>query len=104
MIGEPPFFAGYIQRLSEPLREVTMVEVKQEYHPNGLVKRGQIKIEPGNFVADVEPAATGAPVPFARRRSRVALSGSQVKVVTSDGRKGKGWVEWNTVQKPALAN
>jgi hypothetical protein len=93
----PPAGTGYFQ-LGNEVTEATMVAATTTFTPAGLFETTSVRIEPGGHVLDLTPVAF-APVRFDAEDGRLAFfPRATCTVVTDDGRRGIGWVEWNLLR------
>ena len=94
----PPVSVGYIQPPGEPVIETTSVTAEASLADNGLPLGTELTFEPGALRAEIEVRGN-APVRLVAPDGRVSFfPRSWVKVNTSDGRSGVGWIEWNRNQ------
>ena len=94
----PPVSVGYIQPPGQPVIETTSVSTVAVLADNGLPLGTTLNFEPGGISADVEVLGN-APVRLVSPDGRVSFfPRAWVKVSTTDGRSGVGWIEWNRNQ------
>ncbi|BBX65990.1 hypothetical protein MSAS_51640 [Mycobacterium saskatchewanense] len=89
---------GYVQQSDTGLVELEAAEVEEAFADNGLPISSMIRLEPGGVEATVEIGGH-APVRLVSPTGQLShFPRAWVKVTTSDGGKGVGWIEWNRVQ------
>jgi len=93
--GMPPMAVGYQQRAGEPLVELQAVNARETFAPNDLPLHTEMTLQPGGVEVAADVVAT-APVLLTSDDGRVSqFPRAWVAVRTSDGRTGRGWMEWN---------
>ncbi|MCW1959020.1 MAG: ecdysteroid 22-kinase family protein, partial [Mycobacterium sp.] len=96
--GMPPVSVGYIEPPGEPVIETTSVTAEAALGDNGLPLTTTLTMEPGPLVASIEVRGH-APVRLVSPDGRVSFfPRAWATVQTQDGRRGVGWLEWNTNQ------
>lgn len=97
--GMPPVSVGYIQRRGEPVVETTSVTAEATLGDDGLPLATTLTMEPGPLVASIDVRGH-APVRLVAPDGRVSFfPRAWAEVRTTDGRRGVGWLEWNTNQR-----
>ncbi len=96
--GMPPVSVGYIQPPGAPVIETTAVNAEATLADNGLPLATTVTMLPGPLTATV--AVLGhAPVRLDSPDGRISyFPRAWASVETADGRRGVGWLEWNTNQ------
>ncbi len=93
--GAPPMGVGYVQPGGEELVELTTVEAREAFAPNGLPVGTELVLQPGDLRVHTDVVAH-APVRLVADDGRVAdFPRAWMSVRTADGRTGVGWMEWN---------
>ena len=93
--GAPPIGIGYIQRQGEPLVELQGVSAEATFADNDLPATTTITYTPGDLVATIDIRGH-APVLLTSPDGRIShFPRAWAAVITADGRRGVGWVEWN---------
>ena len=96
--GLPNTVIGYIQQAGSGLVELEGAGVEEVFAANGLPISSSIRLEPGGVKAAVEIGGH-APVRLVSPTGQVShFPRAWVTVITADGCKGVGWIEWNRVQ------
>jgi hypothetical protein len=97
--GMPPVSVGYIQPPGQPVIETTSVVADATLADNGLPRSTTLTMEPGPLTASIDVRGH-APVRLVAPDGRVSFfPRAWATVHTADGRRGVGWLEWNTNQK-----
>jgi hypothetical protein len=96
----PDFGVGYVQRDGR-LTELANVSSTEQIARNGLIDTARITMSPGEVEVEVEPLAFGAILLEAPDGRISHFPRAMCRVLTTDGRRGLGWVEWNRNQKQA---
>ena len=94
----PDFGVGYVQRDGQ-LTELANVSSTEQIAQNGLIANARITMSPGEVEVEVEPLAFGAILLEAPDGRISHFPRAMCRVRTTDGRQGRGWVEWNRNQK-----
>ncbi len=99
-IGDlPPMSVGYIQPVGEPVIETTSVTAEATLADTGLPLGTVLTMEPGPVRATIEVQGH-APVRLVSPDGRVSFfPRAWATVITDDGRRGVGWLEWNRNQR-----
>lgn len=93
--GAPHIGVGYVQRAGDELVELTTIEAREAFGPNGLPISTELVLQPGDLRVDTEVVAH-APVRLVADDGRIAeFPRAWMSVRTADGRTGTGWMEWN---------
>lgn len=93
--GTPSFSIGYAQDADGSLIELTTVDSRETFAPNGLPQNATVVFNPGEITAEVDVRGH-APVRLAAQDGRVSqFPRVWATIRTSDGRGGIGWLEWN---------
>lgn len=91
----PAISIGYAQDSAGNISELSTVDIQEAFSANGLPANQTLEIEPGGIVANVVIRAH-APVRLTAVDGRISqFPRAWVDVVTTDGRSGVGWMEWN---------
>jgi len=95
-----PVALGYVQVPGEPVRPIAALAVSEVLGREGMPTAATVHIEPGGYQLAVEPVAFG-PVLLTADDGRVSrFPRAMVDVTTGDGRRGRGWMEWNQPVAP----
>lgn len=96
--GTPAFSVGYVQDSGGNLTELQAVNFREAFGSNGLPQNTTLILKPGDITANIDVRAH-APVRLNASDWRVShFPRAWVAVVTTDGRSGVGWMEWNRNQ------
>jgi hypothetical protein len=94
----PGYGVGYVQR-GDDLSEIEAVTATETIADNGLITEARIETGPVTLDLHVEPLAFGA-LRLEAPDGRVSMfPRAMCRVTAADGRRGRGWVEWNRVQR-----
>jgi hypothetical protein len=94
----PGYGVGYVQR-GDTLTEIESVTASETIAADGLIETARIETGPDELNLDVEPVAFGA-LRLEAPDGRVSMfPRAMCRIATDDGRRGRGWVEWNRVQR-----
>ncbi len=97
--GMPPVSVGYIQPPGQPVIETTSVTADATLGDDGLPVSTTLTMEPGSLTATIDPRGH-APVRLVAPDGRVSFfPRAWAAVQTAAGRRGVGWLEWNTNQQ-----
>jgi hypothetical protein len=95
--GSPMAF-GYVQHPWGDVVPVTGLEVREETDADGLATSATITMAPSGITMEVAPAAWG-PVLLTGPDGRASrFPRAMVELTADDGRRGRGWIEWNQPQ------
>jgi hypothetical protein len=94
----PGYGVGYVQR-DGSLSEIEAVTATETIAGNGLIEEARIETGPEELNLEVEPLAFGA-LRLEAPDGRVSMfPRAMCRITADDGRRGRGWVEWNRVQR-----
>jgi hypothetical protein len=94
----PGYGVGYVQR-DGSLNEIDAVTATETMQADGLVETAHIATGPDQLELAVQPLAFGA-LRLEAPDGRVSLfPRAMCRITAADGRAGRGWVEWNRVQR-----
>ncbi|ORA08204.1 DUF7064 domain-containing protein [Mycobacterium asiaticum] len=94
----PAISVGYAQDTDGTVTELSQVEVREAFEPNGLPESQTLELRPAGITAQVDIHAH-APVLLTAVDGRESqFPRAWVTVTTADGRTGAGWMEWNRSQ------
>jgi hypothetical protein len=89
------FSVGYAQDRTGNLVELSEVNSREAFSPNGLPLDTTLTLEPAGLTADARVHGN-APVRLTATDGRVSeFARAWVSVNVVDGRTGVGWIEWN---------
>ena len=96
--GMPPVSVGYIEPPGQPVIETTSVTAEATLGEDGLPLSTTLTLQPGPLTATIDVLGH-APVRLVAPDGRVSFfPRAWAAVQTGDGRRGVGWLEWNTNQ------
>ncbi len=99
--GALPLGIGYVQEAGAPLAEMTAVSAHATFADSGLPVTTTLSLQPAGLTAEVELLGF-APVRLTAADGRVShFPRAWARVITGDGRRGVGWLEWNRNQSRA---
>jgi hypothetical protein len=94
----PGYGVGYVQR-GDTLSEIESVTATETIDADGLIESARIETGPDELNLEIEPVAFGA-LRLEAPDGRVSMfPRAMCRITTTDGRRGRGWVEWNRVQR-----
>lgn len=97
--GHPPLGVSYLQPPEGGVTEVDQVTASEEVGSDGLITSARIGL--GDLELEVTPLAFG-PLLLESPDGRVSeFPRAMCDVVSSDGRRGVAWVEWNRNRSPS---
>jgi Ecdysteroid kinase-like family len=93
--GVGGFSVGYVQDSTGSVVELTAVNSREAFSPNGLPIDATLTLDPAGLTADAQVQGN-APVRLTATDGRVSeFTRAWVSVNATDGRTGVGWIEWN---------
>ena len=98
--GAPMAF-GYVQRPWGEVEPVTGLDVTERTDGDGFAETARIVMAPSGIALEVSPAAWGPVLLTAPDGRSSRFPRAMVDLVADDGRRGRGWIEWNQPAGPA---
>ncbi|OSC40572.1 phosphotransferase [Mycobacterium decipiens] len=96
--GIPGVSVGYVQDHAGAVAELNEVETREVFAANGLPVSATLTLQPGDITATADVGGH-APLRLTAADGRVSqFPRAWVRVSTTDGRSGVGWLEWNRNQ------